>query len=217
MKRRKESKVLTDYTLKKFLDELASSSSAPGGGSVAALAGAIGAALTSMVCNLTIGKKRYLEVEGEMRKILHGSENLRRTFTDLVDRDTRAFNKVMEAFGLPKETEDQKGLRSAAIQEATKEAALVPLEVMKHVIDTLALTKVVAERGNTNSVSDTGVSALMLHAASESAALNVQINLKGISDSEFVGWKSEEVSSLLRTSKMQAEEILQVVREKINA
>ncbi len=209
--------MLTEKTVTKFLDELASNSPAPGGGSVAALAGALGSALTSMVCNLTIGKKKYLEAEGEMKHILQQSENLRTMFTKLIDKDTEAFNKVMEAYGLPKETEDQKALRSAAIQGATKEAALVPLEVMKHCIDALALAKTVAHKGNTNSLSDAGVSALMIRAACESAALNVRINLNGINDEEFVGWKSEEVTSLLRTSKSMAEEILMHIHTSLQA
>ena len=208
--------MLTDKSVSKFLDELASNSPAPGGGSVAALAGSLGAALTSMVSNLTIGKKKYVEVDGEMKSVLKRSEELRRMFTSLIDRDTEAFNKVMEAFGLPKDTEDQKALRSAAIQGATKEAALVPLSVMQHVIDALALAKVVAEKGNANSVSDSGVSALMLHAAAEGAALNVQINLGSITDTEFVGWRTEEVASLLKTSRAMANDVLQIVRMKIN-
>jgi len=207
--------MLTEKSVTKFLDELASSSPAPGGGSVAALSGALGAALTSMVSNLTVGKKKYLDVEADMKNILRQSESLRQRFTVLIDRDTDAFNKVMEAFSLPKETDDQKALRTAAVQEATKEAALIPLEVMKHVIDGLALAKVVAEKGNANSASDAGVSALMLSAAMEGAALNVQINLSGIQDMEFVGWKTEEVASLLRTSRMQLGEILGIVRGKI--
>ena len=207
--------MLTEKTISKFLDELASNSPAPGGGSVAALSGSLGAALTSMVCNLTIGKKKYLDVGLEMKNILAKAEELRKTFTLLIDQDTEAFNKVMEAYGFPKETDDQKALRSAAIQAATKEAALVPLRVMKHVIDGLALVKVVAEKGNTNSISDAGVSALMLHAAAESAALNVQINLNTITDQEFVGWHGDEVISLKRTCKVQVEEILQIVKEKI--
>lgn len=208
--------MLTEKPITKFLDELASNSPAPGGGSVAALSAALGSALTSMVCNLTIGKKKYADVENELKNILQQSEALRHTFTTLVEKDTLAFNKVMEAFGLPKETDAQKALRAAAIEAATKEAALVPLEAMKHVIDALALAKVVAEKGNTNSLSDSGVSALMLHAAAESAALNVQINLNGIKDSDFVGWKSEEIVSLLRTSEMKAKEILSIVRNKIS-
>ena len=157
-------------------------------------------ALTSMVCNLTIGKKKYADVEPEMKNVLGKSEELRKVVTRLIDRDTEAFNKVMEAYGLPKDSEDQKALRSAAIQGATKEATLVPLEVMRHCIDALALAKIVAEKGNPNSLSDAGVSALMLRAACDGAALNVRINLNGIHDTEFVGWKSEELVTLLRTS-----------------
>src|SRR5258707_56762 len=114
--------MLTEKNVSKFLDELASPSPAPGGGSVAALAGAVGTALTSMVCNLTAGKKKYLDVENEMKKILEASEHLRGVFTKLIDDDSTAFNKVMEAYGLPKESKDQQALRSAAIQGATKEA-----------------------------------------------------------------------------------------------
>ncbi|HXG01759.1 MAG TPA: cyclodeaminase/cyclohydrolase family protein [Bacteroidota bacterium] len=194
-------------TLSGFLDEIASSSPAPGGGSVAALAGALGAALTSMVCNLTIGKKKYAGVEEEMRRILKQSEELRTQFTALMDRDTDAFNKVMEAFGLPKDSEAQRALRDAAIVAATKEATLVPLEVMKHCIDGLALAQKVAAQGNKNSISDAGVAALMLHAGCEAAALNVRINLKSLSDVEFVNWKKDEMESILRTSRKMLEEV----------
>jgi len=205
----------TRKTLNAFLDELASSSPAPGGGSVAAVSGALGAALTSMVCNLTIGKKKYAEVEEDMKKVLSQAEDLRRRFTELIDRDTEAFNKVMEAFSLPKDTEPQKALRTAATTEAIKEATLVPLEVMKHCIDALALAQEVASKGNVNSISDAGVSALMLHAACEGAALNVKINLKSLSDPEFVGWKMEEVDSVLSTSSMMVDEIRSMVAEKL--
>ncbi len=201
--------------MKSFLDELASSSPAPGGGSVAALAGALGAALTSMVCNLTIGKKKYADVEQEMKKILKQSEELREQFTVLVEKDTEAFNKVMEAIGLPKENDAQKALRNAAIEAATKEATMVPLEVMKHCIDAMALAQNVAASGNKNSVSDAGVSALMLNAACEGAALNVRINLNGLSNSEFVNWKTEEVISILKTGRMMLEETQSILAEKL--
>jgi formiminotetrahydrofolate cyclodeaminase len=170
-----------------------------------------------MVCRLTAGKKKYLEVEEEMRSVLGMSEQLRAAFTRLVDADTAAFNKVMEAYSLPKETDDQKALRSAAIQEATKEASLVPLECMKHGIDALALARTVAQKGNLNSVSDAGVSALMIGAAIEAAALNVKINLSGITDMEFTEWRSSEVSSILKTGREVVGEILSVVEEKISA
>lgn len=200
-------------TLAGFLDDVASSSPAPGGGSVAALSGAIGAALTSMVCNLTIGKKKYADVEEDMKKILKSSEELRARFTLLIDKDADAFNKVMEAFSLPKENDAQRALREAAVTAATKEATMVPLEVMKHCIDALALCQDVAANGNKNSVSDAGVSAFMLHAACEAAALNVKINLKGLNDMEFVNWKTDEVESLLRTSRMMLEEAQAIVAQ----
>jgi methenyltetrahydrofolate cyclohydrolase len=207
--------MLTSMTVTRFIDELASNSPAPGGGSVAALAGALGSALTSMVASLTIGKKKYADVEAEMKSVLQRSEDLRRTFTTLVDQDTEAFNKVMEAFSLSKDTDDQKALRSAAIQSATKEAALVPLRVMKHVIDALALAQIVAEKGNANSASDAGVSALMLQACCEGAGMNVRINLNSITDAEFTGWHSDEVQTLLRTSRTKTDDILKIVYTKI--
>ena len=207
--------MLTRKTIRAFLDELASSSPAPGGGSVAALAGALGTALTSMVCNLTIGKKKYADVEEDLKKVLVQAEELRGIFTDLINRDTEAFTKVMEAYSLPKETDPQKALRRAAITEATKEAVLVPLEVMKHCIDALALAQEVATKGNVNSVSDAGVSALMIHAGCESAALNVRINLNALDDADFVGWKSEELESVLNTSSMMVEEIQALIAGKL--
>jgi formiminotetrahydrofolate cyclodeaminase len=168
-----------------------------------------------MVCGLTIGKKKYADVEADMKKTLAQAEELRRQFTVLVDRDTAAFNKVMEAYALPKETDPQKALRAAAVQEATKEATLVPLEVMKHCIDGLALAQIVAAQGNANSVSDAGVGALMLHAACESAALNVTINLGALGESEFVGWKREELESILKTSRMMVEEAQGIVASRM--
>lgn len=207
--------MLAQKTMTAFFDELASSAPAPGGGSVAALAGALGAALTSMVCSLTIGKKKYAGVEGEMKEVLARAEVLRGHFTAMIDRDTEAFNRVMDAYALPKDSDAQKALRGAAVQAATKEATLIPLEVMKHSIDAMALAQQVAADGNVNSVSDAGVSALMLHAACEGAGLNVRINLNGLDDAEFVGWKTEEVESILRTSRMMLEETMEIVGGKL--
>ncbi len=207
--------MLVKKTVESLLTEIASSSPTPGGGSVAALAGALGTALTAMVCNLTIGKKKYNGVEEDMKDILRQAEELRTRFTTLVDHDASAFDKVMEAFGLPKETKDQQALREAAIREATKEATLVPLEVMRHCIDGLALAQEIAQSGNVNSISDAGVAAIMLHAAAEAASLNVKINLNSLDDSEFVGWKSDEVETLLRTSRMMLEEAQEIVASKM--
>ncbi len=199
--------MLTDQRITQFLDELSSNSPAPGGGSTAALAGALGASLVSMVCSLTIGKPKYEAVDAEMKKILEQSETLRAKFTELVDKDTDAFTKVMEAANLPKENDQQKALRTAALQAATKEASLLPLTVMRHCVDALALAKTAAAKGNPNVASDAGVSALMLRAACESAALNVRINLKSIKDVEFVGWTSKEMESIQRTVDKMSQEI----------
>ncbi len=207
--------MLTKTTITSFLNDVASSSPAPGGGSVAALSGALGTALASMVCNLTIGKKKYAEVEQDMKKVLSEAEPLREIFTRLIEKDTLAFQKVVEAYALPKDTDPQKALRSAAIAEATKEATLIPLEVMKHCIDALALAQEVASKGNVKSISDAGVCAHMLHAACEGAALNVKINLNSLNDQEFVGWKVDEVGSLLSTSRMMLEEVQSIVEEKM--
>lgn len=178
--------MLTERTISHFLDELASNSPAPGGGSVAALAGAAGAALSSMVCNLTVGKKKYADVQAEMTAVLQETEKLRKELTLLIDKDTEAFNTVMAAFGLPKGTEQEQSARAAAIQEATKSATMIPLQVMTVCQKALRHTLIVAQKGNKNSASDAGVAALMLQAGCSGAALNVRINLNGLSDTDFV-------------------------------
>jgi formiminotetrahydrofolate cyclodeaminase len=202
--------MLTAKSLSQFLDELASSSPAPGGGSVAALSGALGAALTSMVCRLTIGKKKYAEVQQEMESVLRRSEELRSSFTNLVEEDTKAFNSVMKAFALPKETEEEKQVRTAAIEEATKKATLVPLRVTELCREALSLAKIAAEKGNTNSSSDAGVSALMLQAACAAAALNVRINLSSLQDEPFVEETRGKVNRILREVEDLSREVLKI-------
>jgi len=209
--------MIADRTVRELLEDIASSSPAPGGGSVAALSGALGTALTGMVCRLTIGKKKYAQSEAAMKKTLAQADSLRSTFVALSDRDTRAFEKVMEAYGLPKDSDPHKALRDAAIREATKEAALVPLEVMRHCIDALALAKDAASLGNPRVVSDAGVGAIMLHAACRSAALNVAVNLNALDDQDFVGWKRGELQSLESTSAAMLEEINGIVAGRLAA
>jgi methenyltetrahydrofolate cyclohydrolase len=178
--------MLTTKTIREFIDELASNSPAPGGGSVSALTGALGAGLTSMVCRLTIGKKKYIAVQSEMESTLAKAEKLRSAFTELIDMDTEAFNAVMSAFSLPKESDEQLRYRTTAIQIATQGATLVPLQVMRRCAEAFVLIKIVAEKGNTNSISDAGVAAFMMHSACMGAKMNVQINLGSLTDSSFV-------------------------------
>ncbi len=184
--------MLTEKTVDSFLSELSSSSPAPGGGSVAALAAALGCALTSMVCRLTIGKKKYVEVQAEMESVLQEAEDLRLRAGRLIDTDTEAFQKVMDAFALPKESEEERAARLTAIESATQKATLVPLQVMRLVQEASLLSATVAEKGNRNSLSDTGVAALMLLSACRGAQLNVEINLSGLQDRQFIQTVTEE-------------------------
>jgi formiminotetrahydrofolate cyclodeaminase len=200
--------MLATKSISEFLNETASSSPTPGGGSVAALAASLGLALTSMVCHLTIGKKKYADVQAQIEALLKRSEPLRARATAIIDEDTAAFDKVMAAFGMPKETSEQIVVRGVAIQQATKEAALVPMRLMELCAEAMPLVKTVAEKGNTNSLSDAGVAALMLAAACEGAALNVKINLASLEDKTFVNQALVKVNYILTTMQNNSQDIL---------
>ncbi|HLE32881.1 MAG TPA: cyclodeaminase/cyclohydrolase family protein [Bacteroidota bacterium] len=204
--------MLTSKILSEFIDDVSSNSPAPGGGSVSALCGALGSALTAMVCRLTIGKKNYEGVQDEMLATLGQADELRAKLTGLIDRDTEAFNLVMKAFTLPKTTDDEKRIRSEAIQTATKQATLVPLEVMKLCEQAMGIAATVAERGNVNSITDAGVAGLILKAGCEGAALNVQINLATLKDKTFVDETSTLVSALLTNVEAVSDRIRQRVQ-----
>ena len=206
---------LASLTIKGFLSELASSSPAPGGGSVAALAGALGTALSSMVCNLTIGKEKYTDVQDEIKDVLKKSENLRRELTELIDKDTEAFNDVIKAFRMPKETENQKEKRSKAIQKGYKTAAKVPLETAKTCEKILDVSMIVAEKGNKNSITDAAVSALMAQAGVHSAILNVKINLSSIKDKEFIEKTILELEEIERNTIDKTDAIVKFVDNEI--
>jgi glutamate formiminotransferase/formiminotetrahydrofolate cyclodeaminase len=182
----KDGRSLVGLTLREFANELSMDSPAPGGGSVAALCGSLSAALSAMVANLTFGKKGYEEVREEMAATAVRAQALKDSLLEAVDRDTRAFNRVMEAFRLPKTTPEQAGEKERAVEEANKEATLVPLNVLEQAVEAVALARVAAAKGNENSVSDAGVAGLAGQAAGEGAYYNVLINLAGIKDAKFV-------------------------------
>lgn len=207
--------MLIDKKVSNFLNELASNSPTPGGGSVAALTGALGAALISMVGNLTVGKKKYEDVEEEIKRILSSSEKLRYELSQLIEDDVKVFNNFMSTYKMPKETEDEKKVRAEKIQESLIEAAKVPLKVAYKCLDILSLSKEVAEKGNINVVSDAGVAALMAEAALESAILNVKINLKMIKDEKTKEELSSSIQELLLREKGQKEKVLELVEKKI--
>lgn len=198
-----------------FFNEVASSSPAPGGGSVASAAGALGAALTSMVSRLTVSKKKYKTVHDEIGAILTRSEILRKELMDLIVKDKEAFDRVMAAFKLPKDTEAEVKARGVQIEDTNKGAALVPLKVAEKSLEVLSLVKVVAEKGNVNSISDAGVGALMAKAAMDGAILNVRINIGGLEDKDFVKKLTVEFEGYKARGEALVEEVLRIVDQKI--
>jgi len=207
--------MLIDKKVSNFLVELASNSPTPGGGSVAALTGALGAALISMVGNLTIGKKKYEDVEEDIKKIISSSERLRYELNQLIEEDVKVFNNFMATYKMPKETEDEKKIRAEKMQEALIEAAKVPLRVAYKCLDLLSLSKEIAEKGNINVVSDAGVAVLMAEAALESAILNVKVNLKMIRDVKVRTELTSSIKEILLKEKEQKEKVLEIVEDKI--
>ncbi|HEC81560.1 MAG TPA: methenyltetrahydrofolate cyclohydrolase [Thermoplasmatales archaeon] len=205
-------KKLVDLKVKSFLDEVASESPAPGGGSVAALAGALGAALSAMVCNLTLGKEKYAAVHDEIGEVLDRCEHTRERLVDIIDKDTEAFNKVMEALKLPKNSDEEKKVRKNKLQEAFKGAALVPLETARLCAEIMELSKVVAQKGNQSSITDAAVSALMAEAGFKAAILNVRINLTSIKDKRFVDDVEYEIELMERNMEDGSREVMDFVK-----
>lgn len=177
---------LRKLTVEGFINETASSSPAPGGGSIAALNASSSAALIAMVANLTLGKEKYAAVEGDMKEVAAKATALKDDFLALIDEDSNAFNKIMAAFKMPKDTDEAKKARGAAIQDATKGAALVPFKVGQKANELFALAETVITKGNQNAITDGAVAAMNARAAVRGAFLNVKINLGSIKDTLFV-------------------------------
>jgi len=169
-------------TILEYLTELSSSSPTPGGGNVAAFCGALASSLGIMVCNLTIGKKKYADVESEIISVKEKLEDYQKKFIELSEKDNEAFNNVMEAMKLPKENEEQIQIRSKKIEEATLHAAEIPSEVIKNCNSILPLLKIIIDKGNKNSISDAGVAISLIKSAAQSAYLNVLINCKSLNN-----------------------------------
>jgi len=205
-----------DTAIESFLDALASSKATPGGGSAAAIIGAMGAALVSMVCNLTIGKKKYADVEGEMKEVLHKVEGLRHKLTGMIEDDVQAFDQVMAAYGMAKEMDAEKAARDEAIQAALKLATEVPLRCCYAAREVIDLAAIASEKGNLNVISDAGVGVLAAYAALRSAALNVFTNAKIITDKAFAEAKVKELEKLLAGAETATEKAYGVVKGKLS-
>ncbi len=207
---------LAQKSIGDFVDETSMDSPAPGGGSIAATAGAMGAALAAMVCNLTIGKKGYETVWDILKPLAEEAQKSKKQFLKAIDLDTEAFNAVMAAFSLPKSSETDKTARAAAIQEANKGAVKIPLSVMQMGVELLEKILPVAENGNSKALSDIGVSALMLRSATEGAFLNVKINLPNITDTDFVASGRTAAEKLLSLARIAERKILDIIEQRMN-
>ena len=206
---------LISMNLRRFADETASESPAPGGGSIAAYMGALGISLGTMVANLSSHKKGWDERWKEFSNYAERGQKIKDDLLKLVDEDTRAFNKIMEAFSLPKTSDAEKAARKQAIQEATKNAIEVPLRVMELSLQSFDIIKAMAEIGNPNSVSDAGVGALCARSAVYGAWLNVKINASGYEDKKYVEEKLKTGTAILEKTIALEKEVLGIVESKI--
>lgn len=207
--------MLKDLTLRDFTDHLAGDSPAPGGGSVAAVAGAFAAALVSMVASLTIGKEKYSDVADEMNAMQAKMSDEALLLLDMAEEDKAAFNEFMASMKLPKNTDQEKTIRKTSMQDALKCAASVPLEVARHAFGVFEYALQAAQDGNSNAVSDAGVAAIMAEATVVSACLNVRINAASIDDIDFAAFIVAECERLTDEAAELKSEILDIVTEKI--
>lgn len=206
---------LAELKVNEFANVLSSDAPAPGGGSTAALEGSLGAALTAMVCGLTVGKKKYADHQDLVKDVQSKAESLKARFMDVMDRDTEAFDVVSAAYGMPKDTDEQKTARSAAIQESLKGCTKTPMEMMELAMETLELTESILGKSNASALSDLGVSALSLGAAMRGAWLNVLINIGSIKDQAFAEEYRKKGETLIAKGIPLSEQIYQKILEQM--
>ncbi|MDO5664125.1 MAG: cyclodeaminase/cyclohydrolase family protein [Bacteroidia bacterium] len=206
---------LQDLTLKQFLEETAGNNPVPGGGSVSALNGAIASSLAQMLANLTIGKKNYVDVEEQMKENVGKFEKYRTHFLNDIDRDSDAYNLVVGAFKLPKETDEEKVLRGKKIQEGTKVAALVPMEIAERAFDMLDLIVETTRKGNKNAVTDGCVAMMTCRTAVLGALLNVRINLGGLKDEAFVKELADKCDHIEKETIAKEQELMAWVKTQL--
>jgi formiminotetrahydrofolate cyclodeaminase len=207
--------MITQRPLGTFLDELASGAPTPGGGSAAAIMGAMGAALISMVCNVTIGKKGHEAVEAEMKSVRDESEKLRLRLTSMVAEDIAAFDGLMAAYRLPKVTDEDKSRRAAVIQSSLRAATDTPLACARACAEVVALSRRAGEKGFAGVISDAGVGVLAANTALRSAALNVYINAPSLKDRDYAAAATAELEQLLDDCARESELVFELVRSRL--
>ncbi len=207
---------LINMTVTDFTDELASNSPAPGGGSIAALSGALASALASMVGNLTVGKAKYKKVNEEMKELSFKAQQLKEFFINIIDDDTNAFNEIMDAFKLPKNNDEEIALRDKAINEATKKATMIPFSVMEKIPELYELIETALNKGNQSALSDAGVAALNAKSAFYGAYYNVLINLKDLNNETFNKYLREKSLKLKEQVDAYDKKLSDLVFSKLN-
>ena len=200
-----------DDPMKVYFEDAASGDETPGGGSISGAGGALAASMMSMVCNFTVGKKKYADVEDEVKAMLDDATAKVQGMLELMVADTEGFEVIAKAYGMPKETDEEKTARSKAIQDGCKVALAAPEKIFDGCLEILSTLKRLVDIGNKNLISDVGVSAIMARASAESAAMNVKINLKFIKDEEFNAVKHEKIDKGLK----EADELEKEVKEKV--
>jgi len=207
--------MLKDLNIVEFADETASNSPAPGGGSIAALNASMAASLLAMVAGLTVGKKKYMDVSERMEELQTELNKYKDEFVEGIDRDANSFNGVMDAMKLPKETDEEKELRSEKIQEGYKAAIEVPLGLGTKVTELYDYARELAEKGNSNAITDVAVALLNIKAAVEGAFLNVIINLNSLKNQDYRRELEEKMDSVRKIVDKNHEEIMKIVDEKL--
>ena len=201
--------------LQVYLDDAASNKPAPGGGSVSACVGALGAALVSMVCNLTLGKEKFAGVQDEIQKIVEGTESCRARLEKLLQEDTTAYSGVIQAYKLPQDTDEEKAARKAAVQAGLVVAANVPLEICRVAVEVCRWSRTAAELGNPGAVTDAGIGAILGEAAVVGGALNVKINLGSIEDCDYTNAAAAQIDAIQAEAAALRAEVLEITLSKL--
>jgi formiminotetrahydrofolate cyclodeaminase len=206
---------MLEKSCNQFIDELASKAPVPGGGGAAACGGAIGMALSNMVGNLTVGKKKYADVEDEVKELITRGSKVIDELKLLVDKDAEVFEPLSKAYGLPKDTPEQAKIKEETLEKCSKDACSVPMEIMRKAYEGIKIHERMGQIGTKIAISDVGCGVVFLKAALISASLNVIINLNSIKDQEYVGTVSKEMNHLLEDGSKIADQTLELVTNKI--
>ena len=204
---------LVDLNVTAFLEKTASNEPVPGGGSISALNAAIAAALGTMVTNLTIGRKKYAEKDEEMKAAAEKLDKMRTRFVELIDLDSEAYDQVFAAFKLPKESDEEKAHRAAVIEEATKHAAEIPMEVARTALEAMPTIIYIGENGNSNAITDSCVAIMCCRTAVRGALLNVRINLGGLKDEAFIERMKAEAEEIEAMALVHENELITYAQE----